>query len=679
MDPERGRARLREAGVASGTTLRVLVFPVIVERYSSFFEAVCERWAALGFSLEVQRIDMGNFLATGLLPEGADVVVLRWGADYDDPDDFTYGNFHSRGGRWRAFFCSEESDRILERGRGESEPAIRERCYREFEDLLEREGVILPLFHAVDSRIAGPEVRGMRLSGSPPFVNYARLSKESGLRRRSEPRASALRIPMRGQVQTLDPLRGAYAECHVVLSVVFESLTRRATGAQIVPWLAESVESRDGGHSYRIRLRRDITFHDGRRMSARDVRYSFERMLRRPDATSRWLYAPIVGARELLTGAATELRGLQIHSDYELTIELLRPLVYFPGMLSHSVCAIIPEGADRQGDRWGENPIGTGPFRVMRFEPGRRLELERSPGYWRPGLPRSRSLIFDFGISPEEITSGFEGGRYTLAGEMLPEDVERLRRDSTYASGYREAPACATYFIACNTRSGPLADIQLRRQLVGVIDKSRLARQTIGRLVEPAAGLIPPGLLGYEAERGTSAGRVDTPQVGSRDIELVCMVHSVFLSTYRAYFTRVCDAFRALGIRLRVIEGIDGLYEMSAQEGGLDLVFTRWFADYPDAHTFCGMLHSHEGIFGRMAGSERFDRLLEQGQVAADPQDRHGIYRQLEEIIAEDVSIIPLFHPQSYRFARPEVDGLEIGHDGPMVPYEALSTSYDED
>ncbi|HGG58050.1 MAG TPA: hypothetical protein ENK31_09675, partial [Nannocystis exedens] len=97
LDPEQGRARLREAGVASGTALRVLVFPVIVERYSSFFEAVCERWAALGFSLEVQRIDMGNFLATGLLPEGADVIVLRWGADYDDPDDFTYGNFHSRG------------------------------------------------------------------------------------------------------------------------------------------------------------------------------------------------------------------------------------------------------------------------------------------------------------------------------------------------------------------------------------------------------------------------------------------------------------------------------------------------------------------------------------------------------------------------------------------------------
>ena len=262
---------------------------------------------------------------------------------------------------------------------------------------------------------------------------------------------------------------------------------------------------------------------------------------------------------------------------------------------------------------------------------------------------------------------------------MMPADVERLRCDPTYASGYREAPACATYFIACNTRRGPLADIQLRRQIAAVIDTPRFARQALGRLEEPAGGLIPPGLLGYEAERGAPAGRLDTPKAASRDVELVCMVHSVFLSAYRAYFTRICDALRALGIRLRVIEGVGDLYEMPDSEQTLDLVITRWFADYPDAHTFCGMLHSREGIFGRFAGSEQFDRLLEKGQVTVDPQVRHGIYRQLEEIIAEEVCMIPLFHPQSYRFARPEIDGLEIGHDGPMVPYEVLSLNGDED
>ncbi len=681
-DPGRRRARLtveegvellQEAGVEEGATLRVLVFPVLIERYGAFFDAVCERWAALGLEIEVLRLDMGTFMATGEIPEGADVVVLRWGADYDDPDDFTYGHFHSAGGRWREVFSSAEADALLERGRSEGEPAIRERCYREFEDLLEREGAALPLFHAVDSRIAGPEVRGMRLCASQPFVNYSELSKEAVRRRRSEPQAIVVRVPMRGLVETLDPIRGGYAECHEALSPVFESLTRRIGGAQIVPWLAESVESRDGGNTYQIRLRRDITFHDGRRMSARDVRYSFERMLQRADATSRWLYAPIVGAQELLTGEATVLSGLRIHSDHELTIELLRPLVYFPGMLSHSVCAIIPEGADRRGERWLANPAGTGPFRVVHFEPGRRLELERAPGYWRPGYPRCRSLVFHFGTSPTEIRSGFEAGRYAIAGEMLPEDVEALRRDPTYASGYREAPAFATYFIACNTRRGPLADPNLRRQIAAAIDRPRLARQTLGRLVKPAQGLIPPGLLGYEAERGGLTAPVDTPQAGSRDIELVCLVHSVFLTEYRAYYRRLCDTLAVLGIRLKVVDRVHNLYDQPEPEKTIDMALTRWYGDFPDAHTFFGLLHTREGVFGPLVGNERFDKLLEKGQVTPDPQGRHAIYRQLEEQIAEEASIIPLFHPQSYRFARPEVEGLEVGHDGPIVAYEELA------
>ncbi|MEZ4385666.1 MAG: ABC transporter substrate-binding protein [Nannocystaceae bacterium] len=678
LSVDEGRDLLISAGVTAKATLRVLVFPVIVERYGSFFDAVCERWAALGLDIEVLRLDMGTFIATGVIPENVDVVVLRWGADYDDPDDFTHGHFHTASGRWREVFSSPEADVLLERGRSEGEPAIRERCYRELENLFEREGALLPLFHAVDSRVAGADVHGMRLRGSQPFVNYAEISRDAGRRRRSEPKAAALRVPMRGLVSVLDPIRGGYAECHEALSTVFESLTRRVGGAQIVPWLAESIEAIDGGLAYRIRLRRDITFHDGRRLTARDVRYTFERMLRRADATSRWLYAPIVGAHEMLTGEAAELTGLHVRSDHELTIELVRPLVYFPGMLSHSVCAIIPEGADQRGDRWAEGPIGTGPFRVVHFDPGRRLELERAPSYWRPGLPRCRSLVFHFGAAPAEIRSGFEAGRFSIAGEMVPEDVEALRRDPVYASGYRENPSFATYFIACNVHRGPLADRALRRQIAEAIDRPRLARQTLGRLVKPAQGLIPPGLLGYEAETGAAVAPVDTPQAGLRDIELTCLVHSVFLSEYRAYFRRLCETLAVLGIRLKVLEGYHNLYDLPEPEKKLDVTITRWFGDFPDAHTFCGTLHTREGVFGPLVGSERFDKLLEKGQVTADPQARHAIYRQIDELIAEEACIIPLFHPQTYRFARPEVEGLQVSHDGPVVAYEDLALRGDE-
>ncbi|HRI09921.1 MAG TPA: ABC transporter substrate-binding protein, partial [Nannocystaceae bacterium] len=667
------------AGVAPGARLRVLVFPVIVERFRAILDALCGHWSALGLDVEVVRLNMATFIARGTIPPDIDVVLLRWGADYDDPDDFTYGNFHGQTGRWRHCFASSEADRLLERGRTDGDPAARERCYGEIEALLAREGAVLPLFHAVDHRITSPEVRGVRLRGSPPFVNYAEVSKvASARRRRDSPAGPVIRVPMRGQVATLDPIHGGYAEHNEVLPSVFESLTRRIGGAQIVPWLAESIEVLDGGMAYRFRLRRNITFHDGRRLTARDVRYSFERLLTRADTTDRWLYAPIAGARALLTGEAHELTGLHVHSDHEVVIELVRPLVYFPGLLSHSVAAIIPEGADLRGSRWSEQPVGTGPFRVVSFEPGRRLELERAPGYWRPGFPRSRSLVFHFGASPAEIRSGFESGRYSVAGELVPEDVEALRRDPTYASGYQETPSFATYFLALNTRRGPLADVALRRQIVKALDRPRLARQAIGRLARPAQGMIPPGLLGYEAERGGPSRAIDTPQPVVRDLELTALVHPVFLSEYKAYFRRLCETLGVLGIRLKIHEQTHNFLDVPRPEEVLDLGLTRWIADYPDAHSFVGLLHSREGLLGTFCGAERYDRLLERGQTIADPQARHAIYRQIEDMIASDAGLVPLFHPQTYRFVRPELGGLELSHGGPVVAYDELEVAGDE-
>lgn len=92
-----------------------------------------------------------------------------------------------------------------------------------------------------------------------------------------------------------------------------------------------------------------------------------------------------------------------------------------------------------------------------------------------------------------------------------------------------------------------------------------------------------------------------------------------------------------------------------------------------DPHSFLGQLHTREGRFGQLSGTERCDRLLEKGQATVDPQLRHAIYRQLEALVQQDACVIPLFHPQTYRFGRPEIEGLEVSHGGPMVAYEELA------
>ena len=107
-------------------------------------------------------------------------------------------------------------------------------------------------------------------------------------------------------------------------------------------------------------------------------------------------------------------------------------------------------------------------------------------------------------------------------------------------------------------------------------------------------------------------------------------------------------------------------------QGRVDISLGRWSADYPDADSFAYMLNQEEGWLGRLCGNEEFDRLIADGRVEPDPQARHVIYRRLEEKLAGEHILLPLFNEQIYRFSRPEVEGLQLRYMAPHVTYENL-------
>jgi peptide/nickel transport system substrate-binding protein len=110
----------------------------------------------------------------------------------------------------------------------------------------------------------------------------------------------------------------------------------------------------------------------------------------------------------------------------------------------------------------------------------------------------------------------------------------------------------------------------------------------------------------------------------------------------------------------------------AVSQGSVDVVIGRWGADYPDADTFANILATKEGLLGQLCGSAEVDRLIARGRSETSPAARHEIYRQIEEIIARDRLLLPLFHEQTYRFARPEVEGLSLSYGSISVDYASL-------
>jgi ABC-type transport system substrate-binding protein len=686
LSREKALEMIHTAGLPLPLRLRVSIHPILLNQYAGLTQALFRIWADLGVEVEIATKTMPEFIESWHPNLNFDVSLGRWIADYDDPDNFTFTLFHSGNGALRAYFSSPETDRILEEARSEARPAAREALYRKFEHTLLDPAILVPLFHDVDYRIAGPRVRGLQLRSATPYVNYAEVGKAEAPSARSTPErqkgGGTLHVPIAGVVRSLNPMLCETQEQSEVAPSLFETLTRALEGTRIVPWLAAEVLTENDGRRYRFRLRPGVRFHDGRLLTARDVRSSWERLLL-TQTVNRWLLAPIHGAKRIIAGEATDLDGFHIVSPTEFFIDLEKPVSFFPAVISYVPTAILPEGTAAAGSGARDGIVGTGPFRIVSFEPGRRLELERNTHYWRERYPKSEGIVFRFGVSPEEIRSEFLAGRLSLASDLLPADAEAFRHDPRFASGYRESPRLTTYYAIFNRVRGPLQDIELRRSLIRAVDVAGFVRRTLGRLAIPAHGIIPPGLLGYSVGGPSSGpGSGDSAPADSsveatvsrETIELTAAVHPVLFGEFSAFFRELTGAFREIGFRIRPVNKTMAEYVELTQTGGTDLNVGRWNADYPDADNFVyTLLHSEAGFLGRYIGGSDVNELAERGRVETDPRIRNSIYARVEELIVREALLLPLFHDQVYSFARPEVAGLTaVSQGNPIVDYEDL-------
>ena len=664
-------ASLAESG--RGVTLRAVVHPSFRQRYAALDAEIRRRWIQIGVDFIDTTPTMDEFSTRGLEATGVDLMLARWVADYDDPDDFTYSLFHSVAGQLRSWFHDPGLDRLMEKARSETDPEVRLRIYRRIETWLLETGYLVPLFHDIDVRIARPTVLGLHVRGSFPYVDYASLARavspESGGAGR---RPGVLEIPVPGELESLDPSRSLFTWQTEIFANIFETLTCESEEGRIVPWLAEKVEPLEGGRRYRIVLRQGVRFHDGRRLGARDVRETFERILKSPDCETRHQLAPIVGASDLVEGRSQTLSGFHVVSETEFIIALERPVPFFSAILAIHSLAILPEGNEAAGNNWRDGVVGTGPFRVVRFDRTAKLELEANPFYWRPGLPRSEAIVFHMGVDSTEVAAGLRSGAFSIGGDLPAAETDSLRKDSNLKLQFGERPTLSTYFLVLNSRQGPLADEALRRRLVSSIDLDALVRRTVAPRGVRAISLVPPGLSGAEPPRRPRAGTTTSlPPLPSGPLTI--LFQTVYESTWTELTSGLVDRLAQGGFETRSIE-LRTDYRKILSENRVDLFLARWIADFPDADSFgFGLLHSEMGLLGHFVGQPDLDRLLASYRNEIDPAVRRTIFEDIERLLRDRALLIPLFHEQATRFARPEIEGFEMRSSSPMVSLERLS------
>ena len=296
---------------------------------------------------------------------------------------------------------------------------------------------------------------------------------------------------------TLDPHLMGDVTSSVIGGEVFGGLVTLSLDYQPVLDLAETCSISEDGLVYTFVLRENAKFHDGKPVTAQDVKWSIERATD-PDTlshTAETYLGDIVGAKDKLEGLADEVSGVRVVDDRTIEFTIDAPKSYFLAKLTYPTAYVVdPEQVNDDGS-WLDQPNGTGPFKLATYEIGELIVLERNENY-HLGPPHIESVQMI--LSGGSAMIMYENDEIHLTGVGL-DDLPRLLdpNDALHPQLHRSPQDFDVFYIGLNVAEPPFDDVNVRQALNYAIDLQSIAENVLDGRVSPATGVIPPGFPSY--------------------------------------------------------------------------------------------------------------------------------------------------------------------------------------
>jgi peptide/nickel transport system substrate-binding protein/oligopeptide transport system substrate-binding protein len=493
----------------------------------------------------------------------------------------------------------------------------------------------------------------------------------------------AYRRPLGNDPATLDPARIADVYSRSVAQQIFDGLVQFDQTLTITPALAQFWKASRDGLTWTFTLRKGVRFHHGREVAADDVVFSLTRILdpRTRSAGADQLLT-IRGAQEYRGGRAPRVTGLVALDPTTVQITLTEAAVPFVSVLAVGHAKIVPrELVEQQGDAFGSQPVGTGPFRFVRWDRGREIVLAANPDYF-DGPPRLSRVVYRIfpGEQHDRVFQEFQAGG--LEDAPVPSrDYRQIVTSQKYV--YVKRTMFNHRHYGFNTRLKPLDDRRVRQAVIYAIDREALISEIfLGRHIL-ARGILPPGTFGYNPKLGgyphdPARARellVQAGYPGGRGLPPLAFWSSVRFEDALREHERMRRDLEAVGIKAEFHYLTDWpAFARQIAEGKLPIFLHGWYADVPDPDNFLFMLfhsQSPRNLFGY--ANPVVDGLLSRARGEQDPLQRVELYRRAEELIVDDAPVLPIWHLTYERLFQPYVRSVEVnGLGDPYIPLRKI-------
>jgi len=485
------------------------------------------------------------------------------------------------------------------------------------------------------------------------------------------------------QALSFDPAQISASALGFISKAIHGTLVKYGEGAELIPDLAERWEVLDQGQVYRFHLREGIRFHNGRALEAKDVYDTFVRLaLPETESSGAWIVRNIRGGREVVEGTAREISGLVVRDPLTIDFQLVEPIAFFLSLLTMHTCGIVPAEETRDRERYRLRGTGTGPFRVEEAEEGRRVRLTRHRDYYVPGEPHLDELVFRLDLhSFREVARAFQRGELDVAHGIPPKLISELRQDPRYAPYILTTTQLHTSYLGFDASAAPFDRVEVRKAINHAINRQRINEHVYSGLAIPAQSLLPPGLLGYDANL---RGYPYDPE-RARDLMREAGYGSGFSVEYRTWESDefnnsglvplVIEDLGAIGVRVNVTRhsAIEAAAPRARRGHGL-LYLANWYADFPDPDNFFYIFFHSEAtsIRGLYWSNPDFDARIIEARRSNDVEHRATIYRALNQAVIDEAPLVPMFHERLFILHKPEVRGIATSLVPPPVRYHDI-------
>jgi peptide/nickel transport system substrate-binding protein len=473
--------------------------------------------------------------------------------------------------------------------------------------------------------------------------------------------------PYGGDLFGLDPHKSTRYQDFLVGMNIHRTLFKwDPEKSEPVPELAESVTVSDDGLVYTFKLRPNIKFHNGRRLIADDVIWSYNRIAgMKPASPNLDQVKPFKGTREVVEGKATTISGLKKIDDLTFEMTLVNPVeikfyLWLPGT------DILPkEEVERLGDAFATNPVGCGPFNFVKWVRGSEVVIEKFDEFYLEGKPYLDKVVYKImgEAAPRDLAFKAKELDATIVGAV---NYPEYKADPVISKNMIEVAEMFTRLVGFNPDYKPLSDKRVRQAINHAIPADLIIEKVLKGKAFPARGYLPttspafnPNIKKYDfnlekakqlmKEAGYEKGFVVEQAIGTAN-----------KSWGTGIFEAAMPYLKKIGIELKIqqMEGAamaervrQAEYQMfiwSLDSGPDPLeVMSRWKSDNPPA----------AGNYVKYNNAE-FDKYLDLAAATRDKAEKIKYIQKAEEIFVEDAPVWFFNYNKAIMAHQPWVHGL---------------------